>query len=145
MNIQDKDTFYREIYRVLKPNGGKLVFHDVLRGDDITSKEASPRYPCPWAETEDLSHLVTEAEMRKHVESAGFVIAEWEDQTEKTVAWFRKQRRSSTAGARRQDDYTEPSLGMHLIMGDTAPIKMQNHRSNCELRRTVVVMGVLIK
>jgi ubiquinone/menaquinone biosynthesis C-methylase UbiE len=59
MNIADKNRFYSEIVRVLKP-GGRFLFHDIFRGSG-----ESPFYPAPWAEDESMSALVTETEAQK--------------------------------------------------------------------------------
>ena len=134
MNIADKETFYQEIHRVLRP-GGRLVFHDVFRGET----PENPCYPCPWAETENLSHLVTEARARKLVESIGFAISSWMDQTPQSVVWFQ-----STMAKMAQRTSPSP-LGIHLVMGKTAKQKIQNHLSNCERGSTALVMGVLTK
>ena len=135
MNIRDKLRFYKEMARVLKP-GGRVAFHDVLRGPAAES----PLYPCPWAETADISFLVTHAEIRKIVAAAGFEITQWQDETGKTVAFAES---AAAKLARRGGEL--PALGIHLLMGDTATTKMKNHTLNCKHERTTVVMGELTK
>jgi ubiquinone/menaquinone biosynthesis C-methylase UbiE len=60
MNIADKNKFYGEIARVLKP-GGRLLFHDVFRGTG-----AEPSYPVPWDEDASISILATESAARSY-------------------------------------------------------------------------------
>ena len=135
MNIADKLLFYHEMARVFKTEG-RVVFHDVLRGEAAES----PVYPCPWAETADISFLATRAEMQKIMVQAGFEIAKWQDQTAQTVAFA-----EASAAKLVQRDGQLPPLGIHLLMGDTAMTKMKNHMLNCKSERTAVVMGVLTK
>ena len=73
MNIRDRDVFYREAFRVLKP-GGAFAFYDTLRGEG-----PEPAYPLPWAPTADISFLLTADETRRALGSAGFVEEEWAD------------------------------------------------------------------
>ena len=140
MNIADKNAFYDEISRVLKP-GGYLAFHDVLRGTALTQND-EPLYPCPWADSAVTSHLATEVELKQCMQRAGLVIQKWQDETNQTIAFFQ----SSVA---KLEQRGLPPLGVHLLMGDSdnnqALVKMKNHLQNCQLGRTAVVMGVLIK
>lgn len=73
MNIKDRDTFYREAFRVLKP-GGVFAFYDTLRGDG-----PEPTYPLPWAPTSEISFLLTAGQTRDSIGKAGFVEEEWVD------------------------------------------------------------------
>lgn len=74
MNIHDRDTFYREAFRVLKP-GGAFAFYDTLRGEN----PEEPTYPLPWAPTPEISCLLTAAETRDSLAKAGLVEEEWVD------------------------------------------------------------------
>ena len=73
MNIRDRDTFYREAFRALKP-GGAFAFFDTLKGEG-----PEPTYPLPWAPTADISFLLTADETRASLKKAGFVEEEWVD------------------------------------------------------------------
>ena len=56
MNIPDKEKFYSEISRVLKP-GGRFVCHEILQGPG-----EQPHFPVPWAEESHMSALGTTEE-----------------------------------------------------------------------------------
>ncbi|MBW2368888.1 MAG: class I SAM-dependent methyltransferase [Deltaproteobacteria bacterium] len=132
MNIFAKEGFYREIARVLKP-GGRLVFHDVFRGAG-----PQPRYPVPWATESAISYLRQAEVIRKIIESAGFQIDSWEDTTAKSLAWFQ-------AVSRKRKSPGRSSLGLHLLLGETAPIRVANLIKNLQDQRIRVVQAVARK
>jgi SAM-dependent methyltransferase len=140
MNIPDKGQLYREVARVLRPDG-LFAFHDVL----ITSKEAATvTFPCPWADTAATSHLVTEASLREALLDAGLNVVQWKDVTQATidvlatVVHKNEEKRSSSV-------HGSPALGVHLLMGNNAKKKVQNHWENLKNGSTAVVMGVAVK
>ena len=61
MNIEDKETFYGEIARVLAP-GGRFAFHDILSGPG-----GEPHYPVPWAGDPSISFLIGPEERARGV------------------------------------------------------------------------------
>lgn len=132
MNIEDKNAFYNEIARVLKP-GGRLLFHDVFLGNG-----EAPLYPVPWAEDPSLSFLATEAEAQAAIKSAGLEITAWAIRTPESVAFFDK----SLAWIAENGT---PPLGIHLLMGDSAPDKLGNFACNLREERVTVVMGLAVK
>jgi sarcosine/dimethylglycine N-methyltransferase len=83
MNVSDKARLYSEARRVLVGDG-QLAMWDITAGD-----HGHPDYPLPWADHAELSHLVTSARLRAHVEAAGFVIERWEDRTDEAAAAMR--------------------------------------------------------
>jgi MPBQ/MSBQ methyltransferase len=78
--IPEKEAFFAEMHRVLKP-GGRLVVHDLYRGP------GSPvHFPAFWGQDDSISFLVSDAEMRELLEAAGFRVTHWEDTTESAHA-----------------------------------------------------------
>ncbi len=132
MNIADKRLFYSEIARVLKP-GGRLLFHDIFKG-----KGDSVIYPVPWAEDDSISSLVMEKEARSTIEKAGLDIEQWHGRVQESIAFFKKV-------SARIENQGLPPVGIHLLMGDNAKIKLHNLARNLEEERVTVAMGMAVK
>lgn len=132
MNIVDKERFYSEINRVLRP-GGRLVFHDIFQG-----KGGVPHYPTPWAQSADLSALAAPDDARAMIAAAGLEVTDWVDKNGRSLQWFR------AALLRMQESGPAP-LGLHLLMGPTAADKFNNVLRNLEQDRISIVQGVACK
>lgn len=131
MNIADKKALYAELGRVL-PTGGRLIYYDVL------GNEAPIHYPVPWAANDSLSFLVTSSQLHTLLSDAGFRRIQVTDETEKGILSFNNLfNRIAQQGL--------PALGLHLLMGDTAPAKLSNLRSNLIEKRIVLESGVYEK
>jgi ubiquinone/menaquinone biosynthesis C-methylase UbiE len=132
MNIADKNRFYSEIIRVMKP-GGRFLFHDVFR-----SNAKSPFFPTPWAEDASMSALATETEVRATIEEVGLEIDQWIGRVQESVNFFeRVLARIETKG--------HPPLGIHLILGDNAKDKLRNYARNLKENRMSVAVGMAHK
>lgn len=125
MNIPDRVGLYGEIARVMKP-GARLCVYDVMKKseDDIT-------YPVPWAQSAETSHLTTPDEMRALLGESGFAVVEVEDRTDFAIEFFQQSLAASTNGP--------PPLGLHLLMGASAPEKFKNMLTNVESGRIAPV------
>lgn len=119
MNIEDKKALYSEIRRVLKP-GGTFAIYDVLQGPNPASIE----FPVPWATTADTSFLASSAEMTNLLNNAGFTIDHILDRTDFAADFF-KSIKVPAGGA-------PPPLGIHLIIGENAPLKLGNMVKNID-------------
>ncbi len=132
MNIADKNRFYSEIARVLKP-GGRLLFHDIFRG-----LGGPPFYPAPWAEDDSISALATETEARSIIEQVGLEIDQWIEKVQESIESFKR------VSAQIELDGTPP-IGVHLLMGDNAKDKLQNYVRNLIEDRVSVALGMAHK
>ncbi|MCC7413571.1 MAG: methyltransferase domain-containing protein [Gammaproteobacteria bacterium] len=132
MNVADKARFYAEAARVLAP-GGRLVFHDVFEGPG-----GVPHYPVPWAADASISFLATPQRVRALLGDLGLRVLVWEDRSERSLAWFE-------AVAAKHRAAGPPALGVHLLMGPTAPIRFANVTRNLREGRVVVIQAVLEK
>jgi len=118
MNITEKQKLATEIYRVLKP-GGKVGIYDVMRIQD-----GDIAFPVPWATDADGSSLSTVGEYKAALQSAGFHVTSEQNRREFAVDFF-AQLKAKTANAS-----ASPPLGLHLLMGGTAPEKIKNMVDN---------------
>ncbi len=132
MNIEDKGRFYAEIFRVLRP-GGKLAFHDILAGPGGTI-----HFPVHWAEEPSMSFLIEPEKLRTLLETTGFKVVEWLDKTQISREWFLSMMEKRREGP-------PPKLGLHLLIGATAPAKIESVVKNLREDRIAVFQGVVEK
>ncbi len=128
MNIADKTRLYRELRRVLRP-GGRLVFHDVLAGNN----PGPLQFPLLWADGPEESHLIAAKDLRVLLPRCGFRETLWHDRTAATIAFF--DRPAATQPSPRP-------LGVHLLLGPDFPKMVANMRQNLAAGRLSVAMGV---
>ena len=131
MNISNKEKFYSELSRVLKPNG-RLVFHDIFGTSDM------PHYPTPWAEHESISSLCTQEEAKNAIEKSNLIIDEWIDKSKLSMEFFKEM-------VKKVESSGPPPLGFHLLMGETAKEKLLNQALNLEENRVTIVQGTALK
>lgn len=74
MNIADKPGFYRQAARVLKPDANFALF-------DLVRARGEPDLPVPWAESPQMSHLVSVDELVALVEAAGLRVVALRDRS----------------------------------------------------------------
>jgi len=133
MNIADKQLFYREAWRALRP-GGRLALSNVCAGP-----EGEPYFPVPWAATGDTSFLATPQEMRADLVAAGFEIADFRDTT---AALLQIQRQSRE---RLQSGEQLPPVAADIILGTRAREMQINSLRSTEDARTTSVEALVRK
>lgn len=117
MNIEDKAALFSEAWRVLKP-GATFAIYDILKGES----EGAFEYPVPWASTSDSSFLTSADDMLSLLEGAGFTVSTNNDRTEFAIEFFAAALAATADGP--------PPIGLHLILGDNARLKLTNIVTN---------------
>ena len=107
MNVADKPAFFGAIAGRLRP-GARLAVFEVCRTGD-----AEPAPPLPWSVDGADSHLATADELRAGIESGGFELVDWVDET----AWVREWMKG--AAARMAAAGTQATLPALLTDGPT--------------------------
>jgi SAM-dependent methyltransferase len=121
MNIREKARLFEQVRRVLKP-GGLFGIYDVMRENG----EAELSFPLPWAATPETSFVETAATYRRLLANASFAVRKERSRREFAIDFFQQMR------ARMAEAKGPPQLGIHLLMGDTAPQKIANVIDNLE-------------
>jgi ubiquinone/menaquinone biosynthesis C-methylase UbiE len=124
MNIEDKAGVFREVARVLKP-GGRFTIFDIMRGG-----EGPLEFPMPWAMSAETSFVRSAEEYRNALKAAGLHIEHQRDRREFALEFMEKMRAAATGGA-------PPVLGVHVLMGEQAPVMLKNVN-------TAIAVGTLV-
>ncbi|WP_374377431.1 class I SAM-dependent methyltransferase [Dongia sp.] len=113
MNIADKARLFAEAHRVLKP-GGRFVVYDVMAPDPTKLT-----YPMPWAADPAASAAAPPELYRETLAAAGFEIVGERDRSTFVRELAAAMRERNAAEGR-------PRLGLHLIMGEAADVRLKN-------------------
>lgn len=118
MNIEDKATLFKEVSRVLKP-GATFGVYDIMQ-----VSEGDLAYPVPWAGDASTSKLATPEQYKQALNGAGFTVSAEENRGEFALEFFRQLKEKIAANG------GPPPLGLHVLMQDTTPMKIQNMVEN---------------
>ena len=113
MNIEDKAGVFHEVARVLKPRGAFAIF-DIMR-----ERAGHVDVPLPWAATVETSFVAGIDEYRQLLQAAGFRIEHERNRHDFALEFATKMRERAAAGQ-------APVLGVHLLMGEQAPLMLKN-------------------
>jgi SAM-dependent methyltransferase len=132
MNVEDKLSWLKEVYRVLRP-GGRAILYEVCG-----NKNTPVHFPVPWAQDSSMSFLVPPEAFRDVISSAGFDIDVWNDKTDLAQKAF-----SQMTEPRGEPDL--PELGVHMLVGNDILTKAYNLHRNLDEERVSLIETVAIK
>jgi ubiquinone/menaquinone biosynthesis C-methylase UbiE len=120
MNVADKEAFYSEVFRVLKPNSSFLLY-DVLEGPAT----GDIHYPVPWARDASSSFLVSRDRLEPLLQSVGFQVAGIQNKTASALELISRNTAANT----------QPALGLHLVLGPVVKEALPNLKQNLQESR----------
>jgi ubiquinone/menaquinone biosynthesis C-methylase UbiE len=132
MNVKDKLSWLKELYRVVKPKG-RVVLYEVC-----ANKNTPVYFPVPWAQDSSISFLVEPGLFREAITSAGFEVYVWHDKTDLAQKAF-------VNVAKPVGDPELPELGVHLLVGNDILTKAYNLHRNLDEERVSLIETVAVK
>ena len=114
MNIDDKRAIMKNVFRVLKP-GGCFAVYDMMRVGD-----AALELPVPWASAPAANAIAAPEDYRDAFTAAGFSIIAERDRKDFALDFFTKVKAQNAL----QDG--PPPIGIHVVMGDNAAVKVKH-------------------
>jgi ubiquinone/menaquinone biosynthesis C-methylase UbiE len=127
MNIADKEGLFAEVFRLLRPGTIFGVYDVMLSGEEPLT------YPVPWSSVQETSSLASPEQYIAALEQAGFSIHARRDRRDFAAEFFAETRRRIEAAG------GTPALGVHIAMGESAPVKISNMIENIAAGRVAPV------
>ena len=114
MNVADKTGLFSSVAKVLRP-GAKFGLYDLMRFTigDLT-------YPMPWASSAATNFIATPDSYEASLTAAGFEVLHREDRTSAMLELM------IAVAQPAKDGQDPPPLGLHLLMGPDADLKLLN-------------------
>ena len=112
MNIADKAGVFREVARVLKP-GAHFTIFDLMRNG-----EGPIEFPVPWAKTQETSFVESIHHYHEALELAGLRVVHQRSRRQFALEFMQRMFKQAASGP--------PALGVHLLMGEQAPVMLKN-------------------
>jgi ubiquinone/menaquinone biosynthesis C-methylase UbiE len=117
MNIRNKAAVFSEACRALRP-GARFAVYDVMQ-----LKDQPLAWPVAWSPGPETSFLATPDAYSTLLESAGFKVKSVTSNASLALTVFERiMETAATSGL--------PPLGLHILMGDQAKLKLRNMYDN---------------
>lgn len=132
MNVADRDRFFSEAFRVLRP-GAFFALTEHGLGDG-----GPPHHPVPWSDDGTHEYLMRPDDSVERLRAAGFRGIDVADTSEKYLHAYQR-----VIGIAERGELTP--FGVHILLGELAPQKTRNAARNIEEGRTRPVQIICTK